>query len=424
MIDRCSAAWPAVSLLVMGALLGSAAPIVRADDFPADIRVTQIDSGVTHYATFQSHNQKVVANEHGIFVTHIRDRDLPYQAQTWRLSRSTDGGANFSTLCEQTDATNPPVIETDAAGNLHVIRVDFVVGDAWWYRFDAAQQFRDPQVARIPGAAAGKYAMAIDGPRQQLYFFAHNGAFRRIGLDGKVDLAMTLLKSGDHAALQYPLLALDDAGNLHAAWTTVKHGEYLYWDIHHMLSPDGGTRWQDLAGRPIAIPAIADDQGPAERISAADEYQVHTWLSSMLAVGGKLHFAYLAQSDPPRQHYVRYDLASGERDRHVQPEFRGERISVRGLSGYFVADAERPRTVYYVSQDAGRIAVLRSEDNGDSWHDYARSEERYALYAIGGFRRTHEGAILGTFTDQRSSADVLDFRSDVHAFQIHPRPAN
>ena len=53
--------------------------------FPGKIRLTKIDSAVTHYATFQSHNQKVVANQYGVFTSHVRDRDFPYLAQTWRL---------------------------------------------------------------------------------------------------------------------------------------------------------------------------------------------------------------------------------------------------------------------------------------------------------------------------------------------------
>lgn len=37
-----------------------------------NIDVTCIDDDATGYATFNSHNQKVVQNENGIFMTHIR----------------------------------------------------------------------------------------------------------------------------------------------------------------------------------------------------------------------------------------------------------------------------------------------------------------------------------------------------------------
>jgi len=41
--------------------------------------------------------------------------------------------------------------------------------------------------------------------------------------------------------------------------------------------------------------------------------------------GGKAHFLYLTQSQPPRQHYVRYDLKSGKRDLDISPRFQGSR---------------------------------------------------------------------------------------------------
>ena len=171
----------------------------------------RIDSNVTHYATFQSHNQKVVANEHGYFTTHIRDRDKPYLAQTWRVSRSTDRGANFKTIFQRTDATNPPVIETDSEGNLYLIQV-----------------------------------------------------------------------------------------------------------------------WFDFARTPIEIPAAADDSGPTDQTSSADEFESHTWLSSMAMLGGKSHFAYMTQTDPPSENYIRFDLASGKKDVHLL-QFKGDQIRVLGL---------------------------------------------------------------------------------------------
>ena len=394
------------------------ATCVQAAEFEASIQVTKLDSRVTHYATFQSHNQKVLANQYGIFTTHIRDRDLAYQAQTWRLSRSTDGGKTFTTLFQRTDATNPPVIETDRDGNIYLIRVDFRDGNAYLYRFQSASDFRDPIISTIPGGAAGKYAMMLDDHARLIYFFAHNNTFHRISLDGTLKDRVDLLKPGEHAELQYPLLSLSANGQLHLGWTTVKHGEYLYWDIHHMMSADRGTTWRDLKGRSIQIPVVADDQGAADRISADDEFDSHTWLSSMMVSGGKAHFAYMAQTKPPRQHYLRYDLASGNRDQHLYPQFQGDQIKLLGLDGYFVKDPLSESRVYFVGNDSGRIACLRSEDNGQTWSDHARTEQVYAPYAIGGFRAVSEGKIIGTFTQQRASDDVLDFRSDVYFFSI------
>jgi len=299
------------------------------------IELACIDDEAIGYVTFQSHNQKILSNRHGIFLTHLRTRNETYTAQTWRLSRSTDGGRSFTTVYEATHATNPPVIETDDLGNIYLVRVDFADGHAYLYRFLSERQFRDPTITKIPKGAAGKYAMILDARREQLYFFAHNNSFHVVSLDGVVRKSYQLLRSGPSAVLQYPLLGLDRDGTLHAAWTTQKHGQYMYWDIHHTLSPDAGESWRNPDGAPLTRPVISDHTGGALRVTLDDEYDSHTWLSSFLVKGGKVHFTYLAQTKPPRQHYVRYDITSGNRDQHRQPEFRGTKIQIKGLDGFF-----------------------------------------------------------------------------------------
>ena len=80
--------------------------------------------------------------------------------------------------------------------------------------------------------------------------------FYVVGLDGTMRRARRLGQDGPKAELHYPLLSLDAAGTLHAAWTTQTHGHYLYWDIHHMQSPDGGETWQTMAGTPLELPVV------------------------------------------------------------------------------------------------------------------------------------------------------------------------
>jgi hypothetical protein len=119
---------------------------------------------------------------------------------------------------------------------------------------------------------------------------------------------------------------------------------------------------------------------------------------------GKVHFLYLAQTQPPREHYVRYDLKTAKRDRDVSPEFKGETISLRGLDGFFATVASRQGSpLYCVSRDAAssRIACLMSLDNGESWHDHAVSDRIANPYAIGGAREVAgDGSVIGSFTDQ------------------------
>jgi hypothetical protein len=383
------------------------------------IEITCVDDNATFYATFQSHNQKIVSNRHGLFMTHIRTRNEAYTAQTWRLSRSVDGGRTFTPLHEDTHATNPPVLETDAAGNLYLVRPDFADNHAYLYRFHAARDFRDPDVTVIPNAAAGKYAMALDAPRDRLCFFSHNNTFHLLGLDGRLLRSVPLLRPGPSALLQYPLLSLDRDGALHAAWTTQKHDVYLYWDIHHMLSPDGGDTWRNLDGAPLALPVTADQTGPATRITPDDEFDSHTWLSNFMAKDGKLHFLYLAQTQPPRQHYVRYDIATGRRDID-RTELRGETLRLSGMDGFFASRDDRPGSpLYCVLPEGGRIACLVSRDNGDTWRDHARSAETFHIYSLGGCRQvTDDGWIVGTFTDLTGTSDKPPRPPRVFFFKI------
>jgi hypothetical protein len=384
------------------------------------VELTCLDPETIGYATFQSHNQKVVENRFGIFTTHLRTRNEAYTAQTWRLSRSTDGGKTFQTIYEATQATNPPVLETDKHGNLYLVRPDFVDGNAYLYRFLAENEFRDPIITTIPGGSAGKYALCLDEARGQLTYFAHNNLFFILGLDGTVHASQQLLRAGPDALLQYPQLYLDQEGQLHAAWTTQKHNVYLYWDIHHIVSSDGGKSWHNLDGQALTPLLIADQHGPALRIMLDDEFEVHTWLSSFLVLDGKVHFLYEAMTTPPRQHYVRYDIATGKREADVQPVFKGESIALLSMDGFFAAHSTRHGSALYCVGNAdGHLACLVSHDNGQSWHDYARTPETFHLYSIGGCRAiTADGYLIGTFTDQAGSNLTNDRKSRVFFFRI------
>ena len=385
------------------------------------IELTCVDPEATGYGTFQSHNQKVVANHRGYFMTHIRTRNEAYTAQQWRLSWSQDKGKSFETLYEATHATNPPVLETDAEDNIYLIRPDFLDGHAYLYRFIASSDYRQPRVSRIPHGAAGKFSMTIDRKRGQIYYFAHNNTFHRIALDGSVKSTTTLLKPGKNAVLQYPLLYLDSEGTLHAAWTTQKKGVYLYWDIHYMKSGDGGVTWQSMDGSPIQLPATADDGGSTDRITLDDEFESHTWLESFFVRSGKAHFLYLAQTRLPRQHYVRYNTAAAKRELDVYPDFKGDSLSLRNLDGFFAVDSTSTNgKIYAISRDAAknRLACLVSSDNGSTWQDHAVSGPVKQLYSIGGCRETtHDGWIIGSFTDQAGTTANASAKSKVYFFR-------
>lgn len=407
---------------------------------PGRIRVTMVDEPVIHYATFQSHNQKVVEGGGLIFMTHLRSRNEAYTDQSWRLSVSRDGGNRFVTLAEQSDATNPPVLECDPDGNLCLFRVDFVGGDAFLDRWNGTSvrswlesptvERPIPQTTRLPGGAAGKYSAMIDPARDRLYFFSHKNTFHRLRLDGTLIDSRVLLAPGPHGLLQYPLLSLNPSGQLHLAWTTQKHGEYMYRDIHHMISDDGGDSfysWQpsgDGDRVQLELPIIADETGPTLRVTLDDEFEVHTWLASGLATDEHWHGFYQAQTNPPRQHYVRYDLKTGRKQIDQYPKVAGQKLSLSGLDGFLTYHPSNSKRLYLIGNDSGHLACLVSDDAGETWRDYARSEQSFGLYSIGGYRQvTADGTVIGTFTDQQPPQEATDRKSKVYFFRIEPAEA-
>ena len=365
------------------------------------IEITLVDSDATFYGTFQSHNQKVISNDNGIFMTHLRSRNETYTAQQWRLSRSIDNGKSFTTIYEATHATNPPVLETDSLDNIYLARTDLIDDNVYLYRFSPQDDYNEPVITSIPRVGADKYSMMIDEQNQRLYFFSKYDWFNVIGLDGAIQHTVRLHRDGQIADLVYPHLSMSADGALHLAWTTQKHGVYLYWDIHHMLTPDGGVTWKNLDGTTLVPRVVTDHNGPALRITLDDEFESHTWLSNFMVKDGKVHFVYLAQTSPNRQHYMRYDIETATREIDQQPLFQGETISLRGLDGFFASRLDQPgSTLYYVSMAGSKIGCLASDDNGSTWHDYALTDSAFpSIYSIGGCRQiTDDGYIIGSFT--------------------------
>jgi hypothetical protein len=371
------------------------------------IKLTVVDDRAIAFATFQSHNQKVVSNESGIFITYVHESNDDYTAQRWRLARSTNGGDSFQTVFEATAATSAPAMETDKGNTLFLGHPDFLNGHAYLLRFANPDREFATATTELSGGSGGKYCLLLDEPRRQLYWFAHNNTFFTVGKDGNLRTKVDLLKAGPHAYLQYPHLTIDASGQLFAAWTTSKvdaTGVSIYHDVHAMKSPDGGKTWQALDGTPVALPAFADDAGPATLISGTDEFDVHTWLSAFMAKDAKLHFVYWAKTDPERQWYIRYDIGTGRRELAVERIFSDRPGQQPNDSGVFVANRAEPGSrLFFVStiDDRTRLACLASDDNGQSWYEYAVSDRAFPgrIYSIGAAREpTAAGTIIGTFT--------------------------
>ena len=398
----------------------------------AKVDVTLVDKEAVGYATFQNHNQKVLQNAGGIFMTHIRSRNEAYTAQQWRLSHSTDGGRTFSTVYEATHATNPPAIETDAEANVYLVRPDFADGYSYLYRF-AAPDYGQPEViAKIPGGACGKFCLLLDADREQFYFFSNNNTFHVLGLDGQIKHSLTLTRGGQFGGIQYPHLYLAPDGMLHAPITTEKTGRYCYRSVQHLQSPDGGQTWQRMDSTTLAPAVVCDDSGPTQRISLDDEFEAHSWLCSCVARGGKVHFVYSTldshskdfKSPLIRMNYVRCDAATGEKDFHRQ-ELNGQTITLDKWNGFLATRRRQPEApLYAMMADDERLACLVSHDNGTSWQDHVLGETEYTdAYSIGGSREiTDDGYLIGSFTDRVQSSLDPEGVCPVYFFRVKAAP--
>jgi hypothetical protein len=380
---------------------------------PVHIDPVFVADSTTNYATFQSHNQKVVENDYGIFLTYITS----FPSSAWHLVRSTDGGATFHTVYENMHVTNAPAMETDEAGNIYLIHSqnhDLFGSPALFYRFDAASGFGLAATSQIPGGSSGKFTTFFDRLRDQIYLFTfwdyptHN--FFALSRSGSVLYSYALTSPGPNARIQYPHLRMDGY-DLYAAWTN--QGIYSsspdYRSIHFMRSGDGGHNWHTVGGSSLRLPVVADDTGPATMISLYDEIYVNTWLSSFHVDAAGIHFMYYAYPPVDREHYVRFSKSTGTCDINLFPDWEAGDVSIASLDGFF---ASRPDGVLFAAAHdrENRIAIFLSDDGGRTWLDYAVSdpvEETYFPYSIGGCRRvTQSGRIMGTFTKQNTGGGM------------------
>ena len=398
------------------------------------IEVTTVDPQIISYSgTFTSHNQKVIANQYGIFMTYMNSRDADKsERNTWRLLRSINGGKTFATIYESTNYTLVPVIETDRNGTIYLAYpdwgADYTGTNSYLYRFTPENNFTKPTKTTIPfSSGGGKYSMIIDEGRGQLYYFAYNGTFNVIGLNGEIKSHYQFTTPGTSAYQVYPYVYLDANNNVYAAWTNQKFGVYMYWDIHFVLSKDGGTTWQKPNGTVLSLPIVSDETGPTDRITLDDEFNIHTWLWTLIVKNGKVHLPYMAQASPyNRQHYVRFDLSKAKKDLDTYPEWKGKTISFQSFDGFCATRVTQPDyPLYCISETTDRrLGVLVSYDNGTSWYDYAVSDfNNQNLYAIGGAREvTADGYIIGSYTDASTINAVRFFKIKVGQSTPTPSP--
>jgi hypothetical protein len=411
----------------------------------ADVRLTKVASAAPFYATFGSHNQRIVDNANGLFVAHLTRmypgstwaKGNPLDTQSdWQLLRSTDEGASFQEVYFGGRAAThvSPIVGADARGAVYVFEQHFTAltgEDATMLRFDPAARFRSPSRTRIPGMASDKFSAVYDPGRDVFYYIAtsygpgHSARMATISTSGAVQVTAPVVTQGSHGFLMYPLLRLDEHSNLYFAWTTQALpaiNPYLYWDIHFMVSHDQGRSWTSTTGKSLTTPVVADGDGPADRVTLPDETGTHPWLSSFLPKDGMVYFSYKASQEVLRKHARRFNLPAGRFDVDEFPAFRGNALSVDGQGGFFLTRRNASGSlIYFVGESLKdeRVVILASDDAGVTWFDYAVTPRRFtSLYSVSGARDIGpSGNLYALFTDLQTKDESLN-ANDVWFMQV------
>jgi hypothetical protein len=410
-------------------------------------------------ATTISINHKVVVNQYGMFVAYLQNTsEIKTQ---WRLARSVDHGASFTVIHASPDVTAPtadsthvPLLETDSGGNVYMIRAGnfHSEADAYMWKYSPSTNFAPPTTQfALPSGSSQKCAMMIDEARGQLYFISETMRsnptrtevwFYVMGLDGVMrnNNGERLAYSTDpNLRPAWPHVTMDEQGDVYVAWTNIKgtnSAEYQHYSTHVMRSVNGGTSWQKLTGQSVNLPVISDpastDINSIPMINNPGELGASMELWTMRVKEGKIHLAYQRRGDPFEQRYLRYDTVTGQKDMHTT-SWGGQTIHLNSLDGFCTASNAADHTVYCVGSRAAngspttlskRLAVLASYDNGQTWHDFATTEELgFPPYGITGAREIRDGHIIGMFTLQNTTPHPNNIPNVVQFFRI-PVTAN
>jgi hypothetical protein len=412
------------------------------------ISITNIVDSTADYPTFGSHNQTVVRNQHGIFISYLQSSSNGMATTHWLLKRSTDNGATFTTIDEDSTATSyPPLLETDRDGNVYQLRTESP--DAYLRVYRASNGFAVPVTQTfVPNGHGQKMAMLLDEERQRIYYAVEVNVlaptppddspaslrFYVIGLNGTILRNVRLTYNGtnfdddEHYYINssYPQFALDERGDLYVAWMnawTIPQG-YNTHSMMVMRSPDGGSSFETLAGVPLTVPVRHEPSwgtwhNPLTMINDGDEVGDSPHLANMRVKEGKLHFPYRLGVHGV-QRYVRYDTVTGQRDVNITgwtaQTSGGQPLAVDSQHAFCTTEKRADHLIYCVwaVKNENRLAVLVSSNNGQSWSEYASTGPLGAVpYYINGFREIRDGQIVGMFALEENPRKVRFFRVPV-----------
>lgn len=392
------------------------------------IQVTQVDtivtgSGYEVYGTFGSHNQKVVSNGHGIFISYLHS---DYTAggtdnSVWHLDRSTDGGSTFHTIYQESSQNSKaPTLETDENDNVYAISE--AGGGSWgstpsvFHRFDAAANYQNPLITKPVPVSSGKFTSAYDPIRKLIYYMTWNNNgqpdFFVIDLNGVLLKQVQLWSSSTTMQAHYPHLQVAPDGTLFAAWTNTDETApgQDYYDARFIESPDGGNTWVGPTGTLTLPIASYGNDSSWEIVDSVDIKPIGTtqdnWLNNMAFNGNAMHFVYDVNFGG-KEVYKRFNWSTKTFDAKMAPYIQGETMTIGLADGFFTQDTTATGRLYYVGGGInnywGKVVTLYSDDHGTTWHDYASSnsvtDSSHQIRYLGGARRLmSDGSIIGTFT--------------------------
>jgi autotransporter-associated beta strand protein len=393
-------AWGVLVLLLAALAQPAAAQILTMDLAGPNEGLSNPDRNI-----FQSHNQKVVENANGIFCTF----------NGIALDRSTNGGLTFTNVYTRglnVDTYRAPTIETDENNNIYLIYPEPDLSRTRFEKFTSANGYTSPTITKTftQASSSSKFASCYDQPRQQFYHATQGGYLYTFDMSGNFVRGMYVYTTGSTGAgPQYPHLFVDDDGVLHFAQTTAST-DGRYDSIRYLKSTDGGQNWKKMDGTAVTTPVSCDaDSGNSTQINLEDEEGAgkNTWLANMHVKNGKVHFMYRARGvSPERQHYMRFDRASGVREIDSYTDFaggvwKGSSLTINSISGSFASDPTNPNgPLFAMAQTAsGRVGALISYDNGSTWEDCAQSASVTQVDDVGNSRFSPKyGRVIGTFT--------------------------
>ena len=381
------------------------------------------------------------------------------------VDRSTDGGSRFSHVLQiGIGGHSPPSLEIDSAGDVLVVVNNAGSTDgAWVYKLPTRNWNSPELMGTLTYGYDDKFTTAYDvagqsassggtywemhggnGPTNNHYVMVVTRAAAAGWGGGLVNTRCTVgsqqncyfwLADLDSGALapsggvfaHYPHMYFDRSASCPSAqmgrcdlavmaWTTTDQScsAYGYYDIHYLISPDGGATWYGRDGviSYTSFPIPAGDDGPGWQLLESTEYNSGgntctndaNWLASVYIQDGHLLFIYGHQ----RSHALY---------RRVTPTWTG--------SGYMVTNDVGPMTVGVGDGNEGAffsgygtagsrifltsatrtghgITTVSSANDGKTWNTYATdpTTSTYVYATSGAHKLGPGGTIIGAFTNQ------------------------